>query len=292
MATISGLRRLAVTGALLAAATTTFACQALYQYLPGGTDVKKLYIKDYTLKVGARLIAGTSSKEFEDAKILNIKTLGNIGLVYSPNYIFVADPELVITATNPITLPPSELVDEPAGFDEEGAVVMEKVLRKPLYIIQKTTLTYAVPGFTIPPVTITQQIPIKANDYKLKLSGVAQVNELMAAFAQDPAKLGTVAGTVTISVDVQDLDPLARERTFVVARSFPLSYAYLPFRPETTEGGGEAPAPVETLPPATPEPTPTPTPTPSPTPTPVANNTAPGSISVLPTPIATTSAAP
>lgn len=266
MATLRGpqLARRGVAVALVASALS--ACNGWS--LPGTSNtLKKLYIKDYTLSVGARLIAGTSSQEFEDTKSANVRSLGNIGLVYSPNYIFVADPELLIAASQPIDLPTDQLVKETAGYDVDGKPITESVLRAPLYILDKVTLSYSVPGFTIPNVTITEDIPIKSNEYQLHLNGVAQVNELMAAFAQDPAKVGSVAGNVTITLDLEDLDPVATAKTFTVARTFPLVYSYLPFTPETDI----SPPPSFGFPSPEVTDTPTPAPSPSPSPTPTAS---------------------
>ena len=254
--------------ALFAAAALASACSAIpwLQYGTGG--LHKLYIKDYTLNVSARLINGVSAKESEDAKIENIRSLGNIGLVYSPNYIFVADPKVLIASVTPLLIPADGATTEPMGFDKTGAETTEAVAAKPLYILNKTTLKYSVPGYTIPDVTITQETPIKSNDYPLTLGGVAQVNELMAAFQADPAKIGTLAGTVTVALDISDLDPFATERTFTVARSFPLVYAYLPFTPENTESPRPSPQPI--IVPTVSVPTATPTAGgPSATPTPI-----------------------
>jgi hypothetical protein len=165
MASLRGTRYF-ITSGLVLAGVTLGACTSI-PFLSGSSDIKKLYVKDYTLNVDSRLIAGTSSKDFEDLKSQNVRDLGNVGLVYSPNYIFVADPQLLIAATSPISLPSDQIVTEPQKFDAKGNLVTEQVLRKPLYIINKTTLSYTVPGFTIPQVTITQQIPIKSNSYQL-----------------------------------------------------------------------------------------------------------------------------
>ncbi|MDB5097586.1 MAG: hypothetical protein JWM80_2007 [Cyanobacteria bacterium RYN_339] len=284
MAISSRLRRPTVLGALFACVAASTACSVIW---PSSVirDLHKLYVKDYRLNVTARLIAGTSSKEFEDAKISNLRTLGNIGLVYSPNYVFVADPELVIAASSPIQLPADQLVDEPAGFSDTGELITEKVLRKPLFIISKSTLTYTVPGYNIAPITITQNLPVKSNEYRLKLPGASQVTELQAAFASNPSKAPTLSGTVTISCDVTDLDPVAAEKTFVVARSFPLSYSYSPFTPETTASSEPVPVVILTTPPTAP-------PTATPTATPAAAATAQPATGSVSVPIGTTSVAP
>ena len=131
-----------------------------------------------------------------------------------------------------------------------------------------------MPGYTIPDVTITQDIPIKANSYTMKLTGVAQVNELMAAFSQDPSKIGSLAGSVTISLDVSDEDPLSYTKEFTVARSFPLVYSYLPFTPETDIS--PVPSPIQGT-----------TATPTPTVITVPASASPGaSPAAIPTPLA------
>jgi hypothetical protein len=184
-----------------------------------------------------------------------------------------------------VQFPPGSTVDEPASFNAAGELVTETVLRKPLFIIDKTTLTYSVPCYTIAPVVLTQQVPVKANEYHLKLNGAAQVNELMAAFAANPSKATPITGTVTAAVEIQDLDPLAVEKTFTVSRSLPLAYTYQPFTPETTASSAPAPVVVLTTPPSA-APSPSPTPTAEATPTPVPTATP------VPTPVPVATATP
>lgn len=284
MASPSRFHRPTLVGTLLASLVATSACGLIWPS-SSSTNLKRLYVSDYQLNVTARQIAGTSSKEFEDSKIAYLRALGNIGLTYSPNYIFVADPEIVLSATSPVELPSDQVVAEPAGFSDTGELITETVLRKPLFTIDTTTLTYNVPGYTIAPVTLTQGIPIKANSYRLKLPGASQVAELQAAFSANPAKAPAITGSVDVVCNVTDLDPLARDHTFTVARRLPLVYSYSPFTPETTASSEPAPVVILTVPPTTPPPA---SPSPSPSPTATAG-TSVGSISV---PIGTTTTDP
>lgn len=259
MAFTTGSPRPAFLGLALAATTVaTASCAAI---VPQDLQVSKFYFKDYTLTVAARHVQGEQSTTFEDQKKDYLRELKNIGLLYSPNYVFVADPTLLLQKTEPLTFPASELIEETVIVD--GKEEKQQVLRKPIFYIDRATVTYSVPGYDIPPASYELQIPVKSNEYRLTLPAISQVGPLMTAFARDPIAAGTVSGTVTVSVDMRDLDPIAAQRTFKVTRSLPLVYQYTASRPEDTKA---TPTPEAT--PATPAPTPTPTPEPSPSPSP------------------------
>jgi hypothetical protein len=270
MAITSGARPVCLGLALVLATGLVASCAAI---VPKDLQVPRFYFKDYSLNVSTRHVQGEGDSAFEKAKVSYLQSLKNVGLLYSPNYVFVADPVLLLAKTEPLTLPEADLVEETVLVN--GVETKQKVLRKPLYYVERATVTYQVTGFDIPPTTYELQIPVKSNEYQLSLPAISQVGPLMAAYARDPVAAGTVSGTATVTVDMRDLDPLASERTFKVTRSLPLVYSYTSSRPEDTQE--EAPpvlSPAPTLAPsATPSPSPSPSPSPTPTPTPTPSAT-------------------
>lgn len=247
-----------VAAGALTAAFTFAGCGNL---VPQDLRVPKLYFSDYKVEVNARHTGGTHDLTFASNMTEELQLANNPGLVYSPNYTFVSDPVLLLQMTEPPQLPASEFVDEPYYVDGEPKT--RRVLRKPLFYIDKTTVTYTVPGYTIDPVTVTQQLPVKQTQFELELPAAVQVAPIMAAFADNPAGVGAVVGTMTVTVDVRDLDPVAAARSFQVSRTLPLVYRYQPSNPEET-----------VTPPPTPTPTVAPTATPTPAPTVAPDETA------------------
>jgi hypothetical protein len=194
--------------------------------------------------------------------------------LYSPNYVFVADPVFLLQKTEPVTLPPADLVDETVIVD--GKETTQKVLRKPIFYIDRATVTYQVAGYDIPAATYELQLPVKSNDYRLTLPAISQVGPLMTTFSRDAAAAGSVSGTLTVSVDMRDLDPLAANRTFKVTRTLPLVYSYTVSRPEDAQSSQASPAaPATAAPTAEPTAAVSPSPSPSPSPTPTATPVAP-----------------
>jgi hypothetical protein len=264
MALHFGTSRPAYIGAAFAALAVVAGCTAL-----GNQDlqVPQFYVKDYTLNVTARYLQGQTSATFETTRANYLKAARNVGLLYSPNYVFVADPTLLLTRTVPVALPSDQLVDETVIVD--GKPQTQKVLRNPLFYIDRATVTYQVPGYDIPAATYELQIPVKANELTLPLPAIAQVGPLLQAYARDAAAAGTISGSMTVSLEMRNLDPIATQRTFKVSRSLPLVYSYTGARPEDELA---QPSAQPTPPPPTPTPTPTPSasvepsPTPSPTP--------------------------
>lgn len=263
MALTSGSGRPAYLGLALTSLTLMVAgCASI---VPQDLQVPKFYFKDYTLNVTARHVQGRVDASFETQRRNQLTGLRNVGLLYSPNYVFVADPVLLLYKTEPVTLPPADLVEETVIVN--GQEETQKVLRKPIFYIDRATVTYQVPGYDIPAATYELQLPVKSNEYRLTLPAISQVGPLMTAFSRDAAAVGSVSGTLTVAVDMRDLDPLAANRTFKVTRSLPLVYSYTASRPEDAQiQPGQSPAA-----PATPAPTAAPTaevsPSPSPSPT-------------------------
>lgn len=255
----------------LALTSLTLMVAGCASIVPQDLQVPKFYFKDYALNVTARHIQGKADTSFETQRRNQLIGLRNVGLLYSPNYVFVADPVFLLQKTEPVTLPANDLVDETVIVD--GKEETQKVLRKPIFYIDRATVTYQVPGYEIPAATYELQLPVKSNEYRLTLPAISQVGPLMTAFARDAAAVGSVSGTLTVSVDMRDLDPLASTRTFKVTRSLPLVYSYTASRPEDAQTQPVSPAAPATAAP-TAEPTASPSPSPSPSPTPTATPSA------------------
>jgi hypothetical protein len=269
MALTLGSRRPLFLGAALAGVTLlAAACSSI---LPQDLQVPKFYVKDYTLNITARYVQGQQNPQFEDLRKQGMKDAKNMGLLYTPNYVFVADPVLLLAKTVPVAIPSDQVVNEQTIVN--GQPTTEPVLRNPIFFIDRATVTYQVPGYDIPTATYELQIPVKNNQYTLSLPAVAQVGPLMTAFARDPAAAGTVSGSATVTLDMRDLDPLATQRTFKVTRSLPLVYSYNAARPEDLASAAPA-APATVAPTATPVPSPSPTESPSPSPSPTPSATA------------------
>lgn len=268
MALTHGPRRPIFLGAALAG--MTFLAAACSSILPQDLQVPKFYVKDYSLNVTPRYLQGKQDTTFETQRAKTLQGAKNLGLLYTPNYVFVADPVLLLAKTVPVAIPSDQLVNEPTYVN--GQPTTEPVLRNPIFYIDRATVTYQVPGYDIPAATYELQLPVKNNQYTLSLPAVAQVAPLMTAYSRDPAAMGTVSGSATITLDMRDLDPLANPRTFKVTRSLPLVYSYQALRPEdvaSTAPASQAPATVAPTP--TPSPSPTESPSPSPTPSALAS---------------------
>jgi hypothetical protein len=252
----------------LALTSLTLMVAGCASIVPQDLQVPKFYFKDYSLNVTARHIQGKADLTFETQRRNQLIGLRNVGLLYSPNYVFVADPVFLLQKTEPVTLPPADLVEETVIVN--GKEEVQKVLRKPIFYIDRATVTYQVAGYDIPAATYELQLPVKSNDYRLTLPALSQVGPLMTTFSRDAAAAGSVSGTLTVSVDMRDLDPLASNRTFKVTRTLPLVYSYTASRPEDAQAGQASPAAPATVAPTiapTAEPTATASPSPSPTPT-------------------------
>lgn len=311
MAFASHLRRLTLMAALLAFMEGSSACSVIWPSTANPT-VAKLYVRDYVLNILPNLIAGLQDQTFENQEASLIRNTNAAGILYSPNYVFVAEPELLIITANNVDLPENQLVSEVTGYDAKGTPITQKVLRRPLFILEKATLTYNIPGYNISPVTLQLAMPIKSNEYRLKLPGCAQLQAVQAAFATDPSKVRPINGTLTVSCEITDLDPIAPQKSFLITRAVPLLYSYTPLVPTTasaspgTTGAPGSLAPSGIMPgssipsgstpgpssnPSSPSPSPSPTvsPSESPSPTPSASASTIASSSSSPTPSASAS---
>jgi hypothetical protein len=256
----------------LALTSLTLMVAGCASIVPQDLQVPKFYFKDYALNVTARHVQGKVDTNFETQRRNQLIGLRNVGLLYSPNYVFVADPVLLLQKTEPVTLPAADLVEETVIVN--GKEETQKVLRKPIFYIDRATVTYQVAGYDIPSATYELQLPVKSNDFRLTLPALSQVGPLMTTFSRDPAAAGSVSGTLTVSVDMRDLDPLASNRAFKVTRTLPLVYSYTASRPEDAQiQPGQSPAAPATAAP-TAEPTAAASPSPSPSPTPTATPSA------------------
>lgn len=268
MALTLGSRRPVFLG--LALAGMTLLAAACSSILPQDLQVPKFYVKDYTLNVTTRYVQGQQNAQFTDLNVKSLQAAKNMGLLYTPNYVFVADPVLLLAKTVPVAIPSDQLVNEQTYVN--GQPTTEPVLRNPIFYIDRATVTYQVPGYDIPAATYELQIPVKNNQYTLRLPAVAQLAPLMTAFSRNPASLGSVSGTATVTIAMRDLDPIANPRSFEVTRSLPLVYSYSAARPEdlvaSTAPATAAPATQAPTPTPSPSPSESPSPSPSPSPTP------------------------
>jgi hypothetical protein len=207
----------------IAAALLVTACSAA---IPQDLRVPKLYIKDYSPRIRGEQYAGDPDRSGLTAFVNALQNFGTIGVVFGGNFVGVIDPVLLLHTTEPVTMPADQLVDEP--YFEAGEWKTKKVLRKPIFYVDRVTVTYQVPGVDIAPVVIEQNVPIKSNDHLLEPLPIAQVGALFTSFQQKVTSgtASAVSGTVTTTFDVRDMDPLASERTFKVARTFPFLYTY------------------------------------------------------------------
>lgn len=251
----------------LALTTLTLLVAGCAAIVPQDLQVPKFYFKDYSLTVTARHLQGRVDTAFETLRRDQLLGLRNVGLLYSPNYVFVADPVLLLQKSEPLTFRDTDLVEETVIIN--GKEETQKVLRKPIFYIDRATVTYQVAGYDIPSATYELQMPVKSNEYRLSLPAISQVGPLMTTFARDASAAGTVSGTLTVSVDMRDLDPLASARTFKVTRSLPLVYSYTASRPEDAQIQPSAAAPATPAPTAQPTAEVSPSPSPTPTATPI-----------------------
>lgn len=169
--------------------------------------IQKLTIKDVGADVKTTLLVASPDQAYADAQVKELEGSGTIGLVFSQKYVFTADPVLDI-----------EAVGADAATAGQG----------PRFTFDHATVKYTVPGYDIPALTITLLVPMEGPHASLPIEGVAKVSELVSAFAVAPARVGAIAGTVTISIACNDLDPQATAKTFTIARAIPLTYRYVP----------------------------------------------------------------
>lgn len=245
-------------------------------WVPQDLQVPKLYIKDYALRVRGEQYAGTAAQAQLDRTVSVVSKFGNIGVFVTPQFMITSDPVLLLHTSEFVELPNADTVEE--TYIEDNETKVRRVLRKPLYMLERITVSYNVPNYSIPSITIEQNLPIKSNDLTLEPLSIAQVAPIMSAFANGSiTPMTPVSGYATFTLDIRDLDPMAKERNFKVSRVFPLQYSYNTILGgETIDQGSPAPQPSTnatgspgvggegaTSPSPSPSPSPTPTTTPS-----------------------------
>ena len=256
--------RRALVAIAIAAMSLASSCAAL---VPQDLQVPKVYIKDYTPRLRGEQISGEPAMAELERGLSALRRFGTIGMIFSPKFIYSIDPVLLLHVTEPRQVAPDAMVTEPY-YDSDGEPKTRQVMRKPMFMLDNLTISYQIPGYEIPPVTLEQNVPIKSNDHILEPMPVSQVKPLIEAFTQGSRPGAPISGTFTMTLDMRDLDPSASERSFKVSRTFPLLYTYQILVSETISN---APPDLGASP--TPEPTSTPAASPAPessaTPTPV-----------------------
>lgn len=247
--------------AILAAVMFASACSAA---IPQDLRVPKLYIKDYTPRLRAEQFNGTPNETGLAKFLTALQQFDALGVVFSNQFVAVIDPVLLLHTTEPFDMPADQLVSEPYFNGSTPAV--RQVLRKPVFYVDRVTVSYQVPGVEIQPVTIALNVPIKSNDHLMDPLPIAQVGALFNEFQQKvlSGTASAVSGTVTTSFDVRDMDPLATERTFKVERTFPFLYTYQILINQTIEG--QVPTTPSASPSASASPAPSASPSASPAP--------------------------
>ncbi|HEY9724141.1 MAG TPA: hypothetical protein V6D47_19220 [Oscillatoriaceae cyanobacterium] len=270
----------------LAGASLLASCAS---WVPSSYQVPQLYIKGYTIRARGEQIAGTPDSGTLNNTLTVLQNLGVLGVFVNPKFIFSADPVLMLQTANDYTMPAAETTTEPA-VDVKGNPTTETVFTKPLFMLDAITISYQVPNFSLPDVTLQENLPIKSNSYTMPPLPLPELGTLIQALTSgDPSK-STIEGTFTVNLRLRDLDPLAGQQSFTVSRSFPFEYTTTSILAANTSDNVPGFIPSATFTPAigglgAALPSAAPTQTPPPSASPTASPVPPASAPVSPIPI-------